>query len=136
MLAAQPFSFTSLAADIEKEMGFACIRAFMQLVAIGYVIQLILSADHPAYVVLMVAAMLAFAAATSPAPTCCRRCACRSRRVYAAGGSVADRDNRVVARPRAHHEHVEGVASGIRGAGYRPRPEGARCPSASRPPQR
>lgn len=82
MIAAQPFGFTSLAAalvlvglalllswrqhlDIEKEMGFACIRAFVQLMAIGYVIQLILGADHPAYVVLMVAAMLLFAAITS-----------------------------------------------------------------------
>ncbi len=82
MIAAQPFSFTSLAAalvlvglalllswrqhlDIEKEMGFACIRAFVQLMAIGYVINLILRADRPVYVVLMVAAMLGFAAATS-----------------------------------------------------------------------
>ena len=82
MIAAQPFSFTSVGAgvllvglalllswrqklDIEREMGWACIRAFVQLMAIGYVIQLILKADHPAWVILMLAAMLGFAAATS-----------------------------------------------------------------------
>jgi hypothetical protein len=90
MIAVQPFSFTSLAAavvlvglalllswrqhlDIETEMGFACIRAFVQLMAIGYVIHLILRADRPLYVVLMVAAMLGFAAATS-ARSCSRWC--------------------------------------------------------------
>jgi putative ABC transport system permease protein len=82
VIAAQPFGFTSLAAalvlvglalllswrqqlDIEKEMGFACIRAFVQLMAIGYVIHLILRSDNPVYVVLTVAVMLAFAGATS-----------------------------------------------------------------------
>jgi ABC-type multidrug transport system ATPase subunit len=64
MLAAQPFSFTSVAAalllvglalllswrqhlDVEKEMAWACIRAFVQLMAIGYVIHLILRTDRP-----------------------------------------------------------------------------------------
>ena len=66
MIAAQPFSFTSLTAalvlvglalllswrqhlDIEREMGFACIRALVQLMAIGYVINLILRADRPVW---------------------------------------------------------------------------------------
>ena len=68
MIAAEPFSFTSVAAalllvgvalllswrerlDVEKEMAWACIRAFVQLMAIGYVIHLILRTDRPIYVV-------------------------------------------------------------------------------------
>ena len=46
-------------------MAWACVRAFVQLMAIGYVIHLILRTDRPIYVILMVAAMLAFAAFTS-----------------------------------------------------------------------
>ena len=82
MIAAQAFSLTSVGAavllvglalllswrqklDVEKEMAWACIRAFVQLMAIGYVISLILRTNSPLYVILMVAAMLAFAAFTS-----------------------------------------------------------------------
>jgi putative ABC transport system permease protein len=81
-LAAQTFSFWDVAAavllvgialvlswrqhlDIERDMAWACIRAFVQLMAIGYVIDLILGADHAAYVALMVMAMASFAVVTS-----------------------------------------------------------------------
>lgn len=82
MIAAQTFGFGSVAAalllvalalalswwqrlDVEKDMAWACIRSFFQLIAIGYVIHLILRTDRPLYVVVMVAAMLGFAAVTS-----------------------------------------------------------------------
>ena len=81
-VAAQPFGFTSLAAalvlvgvalllswwqrlDVEKDIGVACIRAFFQLMAIGYVIHLILRTDRPLYIALTVVAMLVFATITS-----------------------------------------------------------------------
>ena len=51
--------------DLEKDMTIACIRAFVQLMAIGYVIHLIFSTESAFWVALMVVAMLAFAAATS-----------------------------------------------------------------------
>jgi putative ABC transport system permease protein len=82
VLAAEPFGFASLAAavalvgvalllswwqhlDVEKDIGLACVRAFVQLMAIGYVIHLILRTDEPLYVALTVAAMLLFAIITS-----------------------------------------------------------------------
>ena len=82
MIAAQTFGFTSVAAalllvavalllswhqklGVEKDMALACVRAFVQLMAIGYVIHLILRTNRPIYVVLMVGAMLTFAAETS-----------------------------------------------------------------------
>jgi len=82
MTAAEPFGFTSLAAavalvavalllswwqrlDVEKDIGLACIRAFVQLMAIGYVIHVILRADEPLYVAITVSAMLLFATITS-----------------------------------------------------------------------
>jgi putative ABC transport system permease protein len=82
MIADEPFGFGSLAAalalvgvalllswwqrlDVEKGIGLACIRAFIQLMTIGYVIHLILQTDEPLYVALTVAAMLLFAVITS-----------------------------------------------------------------------
>jgi putative ABC transport system permease protein len=82
VIAAETFGFGSVAAalalvalalalswwqrlDVEKDMAWACVRSFFQLIAIGYVIHLILRTDRPLYVVLMVAAMLGFAAFTS-----------------------------------------------------------------------
>lgn len=51
--------------DLEKEMAVACVRAFVQLMAIGYAIHLIFNADSAAWVALMIVAMLVFAAITS-----------------------------------------------------------------------
>jgi putative ABC transport system permease protein len=82
VIAAEPFGFSSLAAavvlvavalllswwqrlDVEKEIGLACVRAFIQLMAIGYVIHMILRNDEPLYVALTLAAMLLFAVITS-----------------------------------------------------------------------
>jgi putative ABC transport system permease protein len=82
MIAAEPFGFSILAAalvlvavalllswwqrlDVERDIGLACIRAFVQLMAIGYVIHLLLKTDHPLYVAVTVAAMLVFAVITS-----------------------------------------------------------------------
>ncbi len=80
--AAQGFSYLNVAAalvlvaiamllswrerlDLEKDMTIACIRAFVQLMAIGYVIHLIFSTKSPVWVALMIVAMLVFAAFTS-----------------------------------------------------------------------
>mgnify|MGYP000916972259 FL=1 len=82
MTGAEPFGFTSLAAalalvavalllswwqrlDVERDIGLACVRAFVQLMAVGYVIHLILQTDRPLYVALTLAAMLLFAVITS-----------------------------------------------------------------------
>lgn len=82
MTAAEPFGFTSLATalvlvavalllgwwqrlDVERDIGFACVRAFVQLMAIGYVIHFILRTDRQIYVILTIAAMLMFAIITS-----------------------------------------------------------------------
>lgn len=51
--------------DIEKDILIACVRAFVQLMIIGYVIAVILRVDQPVWVVLMVAAMVGFASFTS-----------------------------------------------------------------------
>ncbi len=80
--AAEPFGLTSVAAalalvalaallswrqrlGVSKDIGIACIRSFVQLVAVGYVIHLILRTTTPLWVALMVLAMLGFATATS-----------------------------------------------------------------------
>lgn len=82
MTGAEPFGFTSLAAalalvavalllswwqrlDVERDIGLACVRAFVQLMAVGYIIHLILQTDRPLYVALTLAAMLLFAVITS-----------------------------------------------------------------------
>jgi len=82
MTGAEPFGFTSLAAalalvavalllswwqrlDVERDIGLACVRAFVQLMAVGYIIHLILQTDRPLYVALTLAAMLLFAVVTS-----------------------------------------------------------------------
>ena len=51
--------------DLEKDLLVASVRAFVQLTAIGFVIALILDADRPLWVLLMLGAMLGFAAATA-----------------------------------------------------------------------
>jgi putative ABC transport system permease protein len=51
--------------DLEKDMAVACIRAFVQLMAIGYIIHLIFSTKSGFWVALMIVAMLVFAAITS-----------------------------------------------------------------------
>lgn len=50
---------------LEKDLLVASLRAFVQLMAIGYVIDLIFGAEQPAWVVLMVLAMVAFATFTA-----------------------------------------------------------------------
>jgi len=51
--------------DLERDLLIASVRAFVQLTAIGFVIALILDADRPLWVLLMLAAMLTFAAFTA-----------------------------------------------------------------------
>jgi putative ABC transport system permease protein len=51
--------------DLERDLLIASLRAFVQLTAIGFVIALILDADRPIWVLLMLAAMLTFAAFTA-----------------------------------------------------------------------
>jgi len=51
--------------DLEKDLLIASVRAFVQLTAIGFVIALILDADRVLWVLLVLAAMLAFAAFTA-----------------------------------------------------------------------
>lgn len=50
---------------LEKDLLIASLHAFVQLMAIGYVIDLIFGAERFVWVVLMVVAMAAFATATS-----------------------------------------------------------------------
>ncbi len=51
--------------DLEKDLIVACVRAFVQLTAIGYAIHLVFSTESHVWVALMIAAMLVFAAVTS-----------------------------------------------------------------------
>lgn len=50
---------------VERDLVVAAVRSFVQLMAIGYVIDLIFGTEHIAYVLLMVVAMVVFAAITS-----------------------------------------------------------------------
>jgi putative ABC transport system permease protein len=52
-------------ADLERDIGIAVIRSFVQLTAIGYVIKLIFDQDHLAFVVALLAAMVLFGALTA-----------------------------------------------------------------------
>jgi putative ABC transport system permease protein len=51
--------------DLEKDVLIASVRAFVQLMAIGFVIALIFEADRLVWVLLMLLAMLAFASITA-----------------------------------------------------------------------
>ena len=51
--------------DLEGEMGVAVVRAFVQLAAIGYVINFVFGLDSLGYVALLLAAMVGFAGWTS-----------------------------------------------------------------------
>jgi UDP-glucose/iron transport system permease protein len=51
--------------DLEKDIGVAVIRSFVQLAAIGYVIDFIFGLKNPRVVVLLLAGMVLFAAWTS-----------------------------------------------------------------------
>lgn len=50
---------------LERDLLFAALRAFVQLMAIGYVIDLIFGAERFTWTLLMLVAMVAFATATS-----------------------------------------------------------------------
>jgi putative ABC transport system permease protein len=52
-------------ADLEREIGIAVIRSFIQLTAIGYVIKLIFDQDQLIFVVVLLAAMVTFGAFTA-----------------------------------------------------------------------
>ena len=52
-------------ADLERDIGVAVIRSFIQLTAIGYVIKLIFDEDNLAFVVALLAAMVLFGALTA-----------------------------------------------------------------------
>lgn len=54
-------------ADLERDIGIAVIRSFIQLTAIGYVIQIIFDADDLLLVFLLIAVMVAFGAYTARA---------------------------------------------------------------------
>jgi putative ABC transport system permease protein len=81
-VAAQGFSYVNVAAalvlvaiamalswrealDLEKDLTVACLRAFVQLMAIGYVIHVIFTTKSILWVALVIVAMLVFAAFTS-----------------------------------------------------------------------
>ncbi|MBM3146925.1 MAG: iron export ABC transporter permease subunit FetB [Actinobacteria bacterium] len=62
--------------SLERDMLLACVRAFIQLLAIGYVIQLVFSSRSFWFVLLLVAPMIGFATFTSGRrlrgiPDCC-----------------------------------------------------------------
>ncbi len=52
-------------ADLEADLGIAVVRSFLQLTAVGYVIQAIFDSDSLWLVVLLLAVMVAFGAATA-----------------------------------------------------------------------
>ena len=51
--------------DLEKQIIVAVVRAFIQLTLIGYALNLIISADEPIYILLIVSVMAAVAVYTS-----------------------------------------------------------------------
>ena len=52
-------------ADLERDIGIAVARSFVQLTAIGYVIKVIFSEDNLAFVVALLSAMVLFGALTA-----------------------------------------------------------------------
>ena len=52
-------------ADLERDIGIAVIRSFIQLTAIGYVIELIFDQDNLGFVIALLAAMVLFGAVTA-----------------------------------------------------------------------
>jgi putative ABC transport system permease protein len=52
-------------ADLERDIGIAVIRSFVQLTAIGYVIEVIFDEDNLGFVVALLAAMVLFGAFTA-----------------------------------------------------------------------
>ena len=52
-------------ADLERDIGIAVIRSFIQLTAIGYVIDVIFEQDNLAFVFALLAAMVLFGAFTA-----------------------------------------------------------------------
>ena len=53
--------------DLERDIGIAVVRSFIQLTAIGYVIQLIFDADNLLFVFVLITVMVAFGAYTARA---------------------------------------------------------------------
>jgi UDP-glucose/iron transport system permease protein len=53
--------------DLERDIGIAVVRSFIQLTAIGYVIQLIFDADNLLFVFLLITVMVAFGSYTARA---------------------------------------------------------------------
>ncbi len=51
--------------DLEKDIGIAVVRSFVQLAAIGYVIELVFGLESLGYVLLLLAVMVGFAGWTS-----------------------------------------------------------------------
>ena len=54
--------------DLEKDIGVAVVRSFLQLAAIGYVINLIFGLKSIGAVVLLLAGMVLFAGSYPPRP--------------------------------------------------------------------
>ena len=52
-------------ADLEKDLFWATVRSFIQLIAIGYVLELIFAQDNPLWTVLLLAVMTTIAARTT-----------------------------------------------------------------------
>jgi putative ABC transport system permease protein len=52
-------------ADLERDIGIAVVRSFVQLIAIGYVIELIFDSDSIALVIALLAVMVLFGAFTA-----------------------------------------------------------------------
>jgi putative ABC transport system permease protein len=52
-------------ADLERDIGIAVVRSFIQLTAIGYVTELIFDQDNPGFVIALLAAMVLFGAVTA-----------------------------------------------------------------------
>ena len=125
-------------ADLERDIGIAVFRSFIQLTAIGFVITFIFDQDSLALVVVLIAAMVTFGAFTARS---------RARDVptrLLAAGDRAGAGRADDARPgrRARHLQAGAALSGSRrrhgrrqrddGVGRRAQPPGRRGARASR----
>ncbi|MBN1965775.1 MAG: iron export ABC transporter permease subunit FetB [Anaerolineae bacterium] len=52
-------------AELEKDLFWATVRSFIQLIAIGYVLELVFAQDSPVWTLLILAVMIAIAARTT-----------------------------------------------------------------------
>ena len=68
--------------DLERDMSIAVVRSFVQLIAIGYVLELIFEFEHPIWIFLMLTVMTTTAALTAKQRICHPCLAGAARDIY------------------------------------------------------